>query len=157
MHVRIAKLILGVCVLSGAVWAADNPFVGTWKLNLAKSKYNPGKPPKSQNIRVDVEGDGVKDTIDTSDAEGKAFNFSYVAKYDGKDYPISGTPPNGYESVALKRIGDHTLETTYKRGGQVVFTGKTALSKNGKVWTTTQTGTYPDGRQFNNTVVRNKQ
>jgi len=43
-------LLLAVFELAGSLYGADNPFIGTWKLNLAKSNFS-GSAPKE---RTDV-------------------------------------------------------------------------------------------------------
>jgi hypothetical protein len=40
-------------------------------------------------------------------------SFEYTAKYDGKDYPVSGS--DLYDPIALKRLNDHTVESTLKK------------------------------------------
>jgi hypothetical protein len=73
---RIAKLVLTTFLFCGAAWGADNPFVGTWKLNLAKSKFDPGPPVRSRTVTVEPAGDGVKWSIEQVDANGKSWNRS---------------------------------------------------------------------------------
>src|SRR5438128_1274301 len=97
----------------------DNPTIGTWKLNVAKSKYNPGPPPKNQTIAIEARGaDGQKATADGVLADGSRVAYSYTANYDGKDYPYMtgavGTP-NGADTIAIKRIDAYTFEITGKR------------------------------------------
>src|SRR5687767_12111337 len=74
------------------VFAAADPAVGTWKLNVAKSKYSPGPAPKSATMTYEASGDGVKRTGQTVSADGQTNSFSYTAQYDGKEYPVSGNP-----------------------------------------------------------------
>src|SRR5262245_36012520 len=116
--------VLAVCLvalspLSG--FAQTDPFIGTWKLNLAKSKYSPVPPPKSQTITYEAVGQGVKYTAKGTDAEGKPINLQITFNYDGKDYPITGSPD--FDTVALKRIDANTVEITRKKAGKVVSTG----------------------------------
>ena len=72
--------------------AADNPFVGTWKLNLAKSKYASGPAPKGETWKIEAQDNGQKDTFDGIDANGKPYHVQASPKYDGKDYPVAGDP-----------------------------------------------------------------
>src|SRR5579872_3503323 len=103
---------LGMLALGMTLWAAD-PAVGTWKLNTAKSKYTPGPVPKSAIVTYEETADGIKRTGESVDADGKATSFTYTAKYDGKDYPVSGS--DLYDTIAPKRINDHTVEATLKK------------------------------------------
>ena len=97
------------------MWSAD-PAIGTWKLNTAKSKYSPGPAPKSATITFEETADGVKRTGESIDADGNKTSFEYTAKYDGKDYPVSGS--DLYDAIALKRLNDHTVESTLKKSGK---------------------------------------
>jgi hypothetical protein len=92
---RFAKL-LGTLARGMSLWAA-NPAIGTWKLNVARSKYTPGPPPKSATITYEETADGIKRTGESVDAEGKTTSFGYTAKNDGKDYPVHGELQNSAE------------------------------------------------------------
>ena len=85
----LAMLALGLTP-AVSLWAADAA-IGTWKLNAAKSKYSPGPAPKSATITYEETTDGIKRTGDSVAAEGKKTSFEYTAKYDGKEYPVSGS------------------------------------------------------------------
>jgi hypothetical protein len=132
-----------------------DPAVGTWKLNVAKSKYSPGPAPKSQTLKFEAWDGGLKLTTDGVDGEGKPTHSEYAAKFDGKDYPFKGNP--NADAIALKRIDDYTIEATWKKGGKATITSRTVISKDGKTRTSTQTGKDAQGRDVNNTVVFEKQ
>jgi hypothetical protein len=85
---RKAILLLAVFGLAGSLWAADNPFIGTWKLNVAKSKSAPiGRVPKSEIVKYVAQGDGsIKMTFDFVNQQGKANHQEWSAKWDGKNY-----------------------------------------------------------------------
>src|SRR6266851_8406500 len=104
---RYAKLAFVLLGLAATLVAAD-PASGTWKLDAAKSKYTPGPPPKRATITYEETADEIKRTGESVDAEGKTISFSYTAKYDGKEYPVSGS--DLYDTISLKRITDHTAE-----------------------------------------------
>jgi hypothetical protein len=147
-------LAVAVLMLSASAQAADNQ-VGTWKLDVAKSKYSPGPAPKEGTLKIEAEADGLKFTIDGIDAEGKAVHMEFSPKYDGKDYPTTGMP--GADSISLKKINDNTIETVTKKAGETVMTTKSVVSKNGKTRTTTQKGKNAKGQDVNNVVVYNRQ
>ena len=77
MNVVRRTLILGLVVGTSAVFAAGlsaqgDPAVGTWKLNLAKSKYNPANlAPKSQTVTIVAAGQGQKVNVQGVDSDGK--------------------------------------------------------------------------------------
>ena len=140
--------------LSSTLLAADAS-LGTWKLNLAKSKYSPGPAPKSATLTLEAAEGAVKRTGESVDAEGKKTSYSWTAKHDGKDYPVTGS--ERYDAVSLKRIDDHTSEIALKKSGKVLTSAKRTLSKDGKVMTLTITGTNVKGEKTNNVAVYDKQ
>ena len=82
-------VVVSVLVLGSIAQAADNQ-VGTWKLNVAKSKYSPGPAPKEGTLTIESQADGLKFTIHGTDAEGKTVHMEFSPKYDGKDFPATG-------------------------------------------------------------------
>jgi len=151
---RYAKLAFALCGLAATLVAAD-PAIGTWTLNASKSKYTPGPPPKNSTVTYEETADGIKRTGESVDAEGKTTSFEYTAKYDGKDYPVTGS--DLYDAIALKRINDQTTEATLKKSGKVVSNARRVISKDGKVMTLTITGTNPKGAKMHNVAVYEKQ
>jgi hypothetical protein len=149
-----AARILGMLALGLTLWAAD-PAIGTWKLNVAKSKYSPGPVPKSATTTYEESGDGIKRTGESVDADGKTTAMAYSAKYDGKDYPVTGS--DAYDAITIKRINDRTSEATLKKSGKVVSTARRAVSADGKMMTITITGTDAKGQKMKNTAVYEKQ
>lgn len=151
---KLLFVALAVMVAPALLQAADNR-VGTWKYNEAKSKFDPGPAPfKSRTVKVEAAGEGVKVSVDGVGADGKAQAYSYTANYDGKDYPITGSPLA--DSVAYKKIDDNTLEGTNKKGGQVVSTVSVVVAKDGKSMTVTTKGKNDKG-PFTYAVVMDRQ
>jgi len=145
---------MSALVLGSIAHAADNQ-VGTWKLNVAKSKYSPGPAPKDGTLTVESEPNGLKITIHGTDAEGKAVHMEFAPKYDGKDVPTTGML--GADTISMKKIDDYTVESVSKKGGKPLITTKSVVSKDGKTRTTTQKGTNAKGEKVNNTIVYDKQ
>ena len=143
-----------ILALSTIVMGADSN-IGTWKINLVKSKYSPGPPPKSQTLKIEAWEDGIKYTADGIDAGGTATHAEASAKYGGKDYPFKGNPDA--DTLSYKRIDANTVEAVAKKGGKVTITSKIVVSKDGKTRTLTQTGADARGRAVNNTLVYDKQ
>jgi hypothetical protein len=137
------------------VWAAADPVIGTWKLNVAKSKYSPGPTPKSATITYEASGDGITRTGQTVGADGQTTAFSYTAQYDGKDYPVTGNP--NADTISLKRINAYTSEATLKKSGKVTTTARRVVSKDGKILTLTLKGTNAQGQKVNTISVYDKQ
>jgi hypothetical protein len=138
-----------------SVYAATDQQSGTWKMNGAKSNYNPGPAPKAVTVTVVSDTENIKLSSDGIDAAGNPTHVEYTAKYDGKDYPITGAP--NADTVAIVRIDPNTLQSTVKKAGQVVMTIKTVLSDNGKTRTSTFKGKDAEGHDINNVVVYDKQ
>jgi hypothetical protein len=77
---RKAILLLAMCGLADSLLAAD-PIVGTWKLNLAKSKFAPNQPdiPKSGTEAYrEVEGDQIELTVTRTEADGSSVLSKYA-------------------------------------------------------------------------------
>ena len=147
-------LLLVALALSVPAAAADQ-HSGTWKMNPAKSKYRPGPPPKSNTVQIDSDADNIKLSAEGIDAAGNPTHVEYTAKYDGKDYPITGMP--NADTVALERPDASTMRSTLKKGDQVVMTVTSVISKNGKTRTSTFKGKDAQGQDVNNVVVYDKQ
>jgi hypothetical protein len=147
---------LAVGVMSPVI-AQQNPFVGTWKRNLAKSKCDPppsASAPRSDTRKVEVfEGDGI--TLTTPDPTGKGSPAGYSAHFDEKEYPFRNNP--NYDTIALKRLDANSFESTLRKAGKVVVTGITAVSKDGKTMTLTSSGTNSSCQQDHSVVVWDRQ
>ena len=128
----IAVTIIFVLAIATAAMAAD-PWVGTWKLNPAKSKAPEGRipHPSSTNI-IEIQGDTMHLISDQTDATGKLEHVEYTAKLDGKEYPVKATPPGPQPyTISLKRINPHTREFV-EVIGNFTIKGQDVLSEDGK-------------------------
>ena len=145
---------IAFCFAVSGAFAAD-VFSGNWKVNLAKSKYDPGPPPKGPNYsKLEAMDGGLKFTNDGVNAEGKPTHSEWSGKFDGKDNPVKGDAAR--DTAALKKIDDHTFEITNKKGGKVVGVIRAVFSRDGKTRTQTGQGTNAQGVKTNNTVVYEK-
>jgi hypothetical protein len=149
---------LGVVLGAGLVRVAaqaSNPRIGTWKLNVEKSKYSPGPAPQSTTMKIEASGDGEKATTEGVNAAGTATKTQYTASFDGKDYPLTGS--QNADTVSLKRIDARTMERTDKKGEKVVATSTRVVSEDGKTMTVTTKGTNAQGQAVDNVSVWEKQ
>ena len=148
-----------VLVLAGAglVFAQADAHMGTWKLNVAKSKFAPGPPIKSETRTYESTGDGYKFNGEGVKADGSTQTYSFVVKYDGKDYPVTGQEPAGADTLNVKLVDANHLDSTSKKGGKALYTSRVVVSKDGKVMTLTSKGKTADGQSFNNVLVYDKQ
>ena len=155
LYLIALALIAALMCVSPALYAADNQ-VGTWKLNLAKSKYDPASlAPKSTTAKLEAVADGIKATVDTVNSENKQIHYEFTAKYDGKDYPITGDPTR--DRISYKRFDDYTFESVSKKAGKVTVTTRNVYARDGKSRTLTMTGTNDKGQKVSNTTVWDKQ
>jgi hypothetical protein len=164
MHSRWCALTLGVVLVLGMVLGADianlsaqasDPRMGTWKLNVAKSKYSPGPAPQSLTVKVEPSGQGEKVTAEFVNADGTRTTTQYTANYDGKDYPLTGSQIA--DTISLKRIDARTTERTDKKGDKVAQTLRRVVAQDGKTMTVTTKGTNAQGQAVNNVGVFDKQ
>jgi hypothetical protein len=142
------------CFVAVALCVAADGFSGTWKLNEAKSKLGPGSPKNDTVVYADA-GDNVKVTIDGTAADGKSTHTEWIGKFDGKDYPVTGSSTEDFRSV--KKINDHTLHAVIKKDGKEVLVAHIVLSADGKTRTVTTTSTDAAGKKHTGTAVYDKQ
>ena len=153
MKIKTIGLSLILCLAAGAFClAADDPMMGTWKLNEAKSKIGPGAP-KNNTVVYAAAGDQIKVTVDGTDADGKPTHSEWTGKFDGKDYPVTGDATADMRSY--KKEGKD-LELTNKKDGKVTVTGKVSVSADGKTRTVTLSGTDAKGAKMTSTAVYDK-
>lgn len=152
----LVAITVVIAIMLGSVGAqSGDPALGTWKINLAKSKYNPGPAPKSTTVTYSVAGQGLKVVVDTVGPDGVKGHWEYTANFDGKDYPMIGNNADA-DSASLKRINANTVEVVNKRGGKRTLTHTRVLSADGKTLTITSTGTNAQGQTVNNVQVFEK-
>jgi hypothetical protein len=154
MKTRTILLTLLLCFVGAAVCFADDPQMGTWKLNEAKSKIGAGSP-KLTTVVYEAAGDSVKVTVDGTDGDGKPLHSEWTGKYDGKDYPVTGDASTDMRSY--KKVNDHTLAFTNKKGDKVTISGHGVVSADGKTRTVTITGTDSKGKKYTSTAVYDRQ
>ena len=123
-------------ISAGFLLAQSNSQAGTWKLNVAKSKY--------------VNAQAVKN--------GSRIAWSYTTNYDGKDSATSGAGvPMAADTIASKSVNANTVSSTFKKAGKVVRTSTAVVSKDGKVTTITSKWTNEQGQPASQTTVFDKQ
>jgi hypothetical protein len=150
-------LLTGALLLSFAiaVMAADDPFVGTWKLNLAKSNASAAATFKSGTAKIELREDGLKTTADMVSAQGETIHTEFFARYDGLDYPVVGDPYSN--TIAVQRADATHVYTTWKKDGRVVAIAENLMSADGKSWTETIVTKDAQGRDVRIVTVYDKQ
>jgi hypothetical protein len=154
---KFASILVLAAVACAPAFAQSNPAIGTWKLNVEKSKYNPGPAPKSLTRTLEAQGENVKYSFEGVSAEGTGVAYSFTVAFDGKESPITGSMPGGADAISIKRIDASTFEATLTKAGKVIGTAKSEISKNGKVTTVTAQGTNAEGQATTSSAVYDKQ
>jgi hypothetical protein len=150
LHVALAIVL---CVSASAVAAAQDPFNGTWHLNRAKSKFDPGPGPEKATVTIKTDGTTWMATSSSS-YEGKPLETSYTVKLDGTPGPVKGSPV--VDMVSVKKIDDRNVELKNMKDGKTVGESRATLSADGKTATVTGTGMTPKGEKTKFTAVYEK-
>jgi hypothetical protein len=149
--IAFACLVAAMCLLPQCALAQANPRIGTWKLDVAKSRYQQGKAPSSETrTYLATDDGGLQLTANALLPGGTKQPSGYRAKFDGKDYPFSG--PAG-DTIAITGDG-WAADSTIKMGGKITQRSHSVISKDGK--TMTQVTKTASGRAIS-TRIYNKQ
>jgi hypothetical protein len=132
MKCRIATGCLLAAIGTCTFASAQNPFVGTWKLNQAKSHLT------GTMVKYSAAPNG---SIRQTTAAG-----SYTFKTNGQPY----SAPFG-ASARWKQTSPSTFETTYRRNGMLLDSDAINVSADGKTMTIISSGTNPNGSPFRDT------
>ena len=153
MKAKTIALTISLVFVSVAFGFQDNPQMGTWKLNEAKSKFA-GKA-RNNTVVYEAAGDQIKVTVDGVDEKGGAVHHEWTGKFDGKEYPVTGDASSDTRSYRM--VDKNTLELTAMKGGKQTLTGRIVVSADGKTRTLTTTATDAQGKKVTNVVVYDKQ
>jgi len=156
---KVFSLALFTLAVSTTVcaWGADNS-LGTWKANIAKTKYTPAPwPVQSLTVTREAADGGVKVTNSGMRTDGSAINASYTAKYDGSPAEVTGEG-SPYDSISVKQ-GDANTFTYEAKNSKTKYrvSGRIVISKDGKTMTTIASGVDPDGKPLTLKLVYDKQ
>jgi hypothetical protein len=150
---RSILLTLAVCFVA-ALGFAQNPVMGAWKLNEAKSNF-PAGAPRNTMVVYEAVGDKIQCTIDGAEAEGEPTHSTWVGKFDGKDYPLTGDPAATTRSYTV--VDDHTLELVNKKNGNTGLKARITVSADGKTRTVSVIGVDASGKKAEYKEVYDKQ
>jgi hypothetical protein len=125
---------------SGGAKAPDNLFAGEWTQDLSKTRLR-------QGLALKIEADGT---------DGVRFlgEFSYTARFDGKEYNLKNS---SNDTVTLQLIDARTVDAAYRRDDQVAQRDRWVISSDGQQMTLTTTGTLETGQKVTETIVFRKQ
>ena len=152
-RIRLFATLVILLAAGSVLLAQANPFVGTWKLNVAASKFNPGPAPQSQMRTWDASGMVMVNAVN---AAGKAVSYGYTITGDGKESSTMGSIPNTADKITSKKVNATTYEANFTKAGKHVETTTFQVSNGGKTLTIHAKGFSPAG-EFENVQVFDKQ
>jgi hypothetical protein len=155
----VPALLAVVCVVgwSNIALAQDkDPANGTWKLNLAKSKFSPGPAPKEMTVTIESAGPGRKVEASGVAGDGTASKWGYSGNFDRKEIRVTGNNPDA-DVVMLRRLSPTTTRTTWKKDGKQTIVNGVSVSADGKTLSVAQSGVNAKGQTVKNTLVFDKQ
>jgi hypothetical protein len=151
-------LVLAVFFLVAAsvAVAQDEPRVGTWELNLAKSTFASGPSPKKQTLTFQAAGPHWTALLQGIDASGKPINpdlNNLAINFDGKDHPTANVD---YDTTLWRRISAYEYEALRKKAGKLVSTITNVVSQDGKTMTISTKGVNAAGQSIDSVRVFEK-
>ena len=157
MSARTRTIILVVTMLSLPIGllAETDPLMGTWKLNVSKSKLGGNASPGELVRKFEPIPNGIRINRELVDANGKPTRGSWELKFDGKDYPVKGD--RNLDTLSLKRLDLHTVEAVAKKDGKITNTMRWDISKDGKTYTWTSKRVLPPEQAGTTIRVYDKQ
>ena len=154
MKTRSLVMTMVLCFVGLAASFAENPNMGTWKLNEAKSKLPAGMM-KNTLVVYTADGDSIKVVTDGTDGNGNPMHTEWTGKFDGKDYPLTGDPTA--DSRSYQTVNEHTLTLENKKDGKVTTSGKIVVSPDGKTRALTVSAKDSAGKKLTSTAIYDKQ
>ncbi len=153
MKTRITAVALALSFLGTAGCFAANAHLGTWKANEAKSKFAPGGG-KTNTVMYAEKKDQLQVTVDGMDKDGKPTHGVWMGKTDGKAYKVKGNL--AWDSMSYKMADAMSYDITAMKGGKMSWSGRSTVSKDGKMRTLNMSGMGADGKKFKAKVVYDK-
>ena len=148
-----AGALLAIAPVVFAAGAAPDPVIGTWKLNTGKSTG--AAVPRSETRTYAASADGLTLSYKRVGADGKEISVKATYKYDGKDYPVTGSPD--FDALSVKRVGPNIVEGTQKHKGKIVSTTTRTLSRDRKTLTLMTRRADAKGQMTTATLVYDRQ
>lgn len=153
---RVVGLGLFVFLVPQLATAQNEQFIGTWKVNVAKSTYHPGPAPTSETLRVDAVGGGIKVSLDGVNEQGP-YHSESTGKFDGVDVPVLATPARQARfTYAFSRIDGRTWEIVIKVNGERRILVRNVVSEDGKTMTGVSNAVTNQGKTTSQVVIYEK-
>ena len=154
---KTLRLIL-LSTLSLSLLAASDPFVGIWKLNTHKSKFQADAPGFFfVTMQIEEVGNGLKSTASGADGEGIASDLTFSCQLDATPCKVTAMTPlrsaSAIDTVTLRRVSPRTIVATGARNGKPVYSDRRVVSADGKTMTVVRNGVTADGKKYESTLV----
>jgi hypothetical protein len=151
MHAS-GRLLLTAVLGATIAFGGSDPLIGTWKLNVAKSRFS-GPVPQSQIRTYEVAPKGLIVTTITIDSLGKTSTNSFSAQYDGTAFPVTGIA--GATEMALRRVDERTATISLTHAGKVIANAERVISPDSRTMTITYEGS--EANPLNTVSIYDKQ
>lgn len=156
MFARTAVLIFAMLFASRTLWSQQDPLIGAWKLNLSKTKYEPGPALRAQTQKYEPAGkDTLKRTADGVDAKGQPTHEEASIIFDGKEHPVPNSPTA--DAVVNRRLDAYATEMVQTKGGMLAIVVQRFVSRDGKSLTIKRIGIDAQGKPFRDIQVYDQQ
>jgi hypothetical protein len=124
---------------SGGAKVGRDLLAGEWTQDLSKTRLR-------QGLAIKIESDG-------SGAVRFTGEFSYTARFDGKQYDLKNSRN---DTVTLALVDPHTVASVYRRDNQVSQEDKWAVAADGQSMTLSTTATLETGQHLTEKLVFKK-
>jgi hypothetical protein len=145
---------LAIAALPQGSFAQSSSVIGTWKMNIDKSKFT-GPPERSSTATFTQDGQNIRGTNQVIDAQGNATTVVFMNIYDGMPHPTTGSPV--FDAGSYTQVDGNTFIIARFKAGKLVQIGNRVLSQDGKTLTFTQTGAQANGQPGTTILVFDKQ
>jgi hypothetical protein len=135
--------------------AADDPFVGRWKMNPEKSKYTQGAPPKEQIATITVADGQMQVKVNAITSDDRKTVVYYTIPYDGGPGKMFETSP-AYDGISGTKTSAYEREIIRWKDGKAVFTAHSVISPDGNTMSTVSKGISPVGKPVDAHVFYDK-
>src|SRR5262245_38140015 len=153
MKFKLFFSLMTLAVFASSLRAQNEPFLGTWELNLAKSSITRSAPPQGETIENVPEPGGFKSTLTSVTGRGKGVEIHHYI-FDGAFHQTEGGDPR---ELSFKRVDQRHIESDTRRNGQITVNRKFQLSEDGRTMTVIANGTSGGGQKYvNDTRVYEK-
>jgi hypothetical protein len=155
--VYLLAVLLASAFVDGSTMAQTSPFAGTWKLNVAKSKYEGTAAPKSLTRTVTAEGSGLKYSFEGVAADGSKLSYGFSFQQPGRKGHSRHWHRDARRSGDDCKVSDSKTEGILKKGGREIGRASAEVSKHGKTVTVKTSGKDANGKEVKSESVYEKQ